>query len=310
MAQKKKPISIICYNHKGGVGKTFIASWLAYLFATGGVNGTGKKHRVVLVDLDSQQNSSKTFLEMQYRSGLPYLLPPRHPDYVDGDPDNGSWNGYSTSSDILFDRQFVYYPVKDVPNLKVLPSEGRVDRLNDVFSDKDAYIPLISELTNTYLEVEGDLDEVDIIVFDSPPSKTAITEGFMASCSHVIIPTQLEYDSVEAVPNLLETIRINNENTDSPINVVGVIPNLVRSSSLTNSELEQFTNLIESVSRYESILETENLVPQDFFLVNRVIFKPRRKPDNLEEVFSLKKDPKATEEMTKLYEFVCKRIGI
>lgn len=247
---------------------------------------------------------------MQYRSGLPYLLPPRHPDYVDGDPDNGSWNGYSTSSDILFDRQFVYYPVKDVPNLKVLPSEGRVDRLNDVFSDKDAYIPLISELTNTYLEVEGDLDEVDIIVFDSPPSKTAITEGFMASCSHVIIPTQLEYDSVEAVPNLLETIRINNENTDSPINVVGVIPNLVRSSSLTNSELDQFTNLIESVSRYESILETENLVPQDFFLVNRVIFKPRRKPDNLEEVFSLKKDPKATEEMTKLYDFVCKRIGI
>ncbi|CAH7341331.1 ParA family protein [Vibrio crassostreae] len=308
MTFKKKPISLVCYNQKGGVGKSFCSSWLAYLMATGGIDGTKEKKRVVLVDLDSQQNVSKTFLPMQKRSGLPYALPPKHPEFVEGDPDNGTWNGYSTSSDILFDRQFAYYPVEGVENLKILPSEGRVDRLNEVMH-QDGFIPLISQLAELFLETEAELGEVDIFIFDTPPSKTSICEGFLAKCSHVLVPTQLEFDSVESVPLLMENIRIYNETRDEPIKIAGIIPNLVRSSSMTNTELEQYTKLVSDVYEYQKTMNIDyDVLPEDFFLVNRVIFKPRHKPDDLSTVFNLKKDPKATKEMSDLYDFVLSRL--
>ena len=41
--KKRKPISLIIYHHKGGVGKTTIASWLSYLLATGGIAKKDKK---------------------------------------------------------------------------------------------------------------------------------------------------------------------------------------------------------------------------------------------------------------------------
>ncbi|MDH1472660.1 ParA family protein [Shewanella sp. GD03713] len=305
-----KPISLVVYNHKGGVGKTTIAGWLAYLLATGGIDKLGKKLSVVLVDLDSQQNASKTFLNMVHKTGLPYLLPPLHPDYVEGAPENGSWNGYSTSSDILFNRNFVYYPVAGVDNLKILPSEGRVDRLNDVMH-KDGYIPLIGELAKSFLEIEEDMGEIDIVIFDTPPSKTAICEGFLSQCSHVLVPTQLEYDSVESVPQLMENIRLYNEERETPIEIVGVIPNLASSVALTNNEVEQYTALYEYVEKYKSINNiNDELLLKDFFLVNRTIFKPRRKPDDLDTVFCLKKDKKASDEMTQLYNYVCERLGV
>lgn len=307
---KRKPISLVVYNHKGGVGKTTIAGWLAYLLATGGIDKLGKKLSVVLVDLDSQQNASKTFLNMVHKTGLPYLLPPLHPDYVEGAPENGSWNGYSTSSDILFNRNFVYYPVAGVDNLKILPSEGRVDRLNDVMH-KDGYIPLIGELAKSFIEIEEDMGEIDIVIFDTPPSKTAICEGFLSQCSHVLVPTQLEYDSVESVPQLMENIRLYNEERDTPIEIVGVIPNLASSVALTNNEVEQYTALYEYVEKYKSINNIKDeLLLKDFFLVNRTIFKPRRKPDDLDTVFCLKKDKKASDEMTQLYNYVCERLGV
>jgi len=130
--KKRKPISLIIYHHKGGVGKTTIASWLSYLLATGGIAKKDKKLNVVLA-----------------------------------------------SSDILFDRPFVYYPVNGVETLSVLPSEGRVDRLNEVMH-KDDFIPLIGDLAERYIDIETEMGEVDIIIFDTPPSKTAICEGFLS----------------------------------------------------------------------------------------------------------------------------------
>lgn len=303
-------ISMMVYSQKGGVGKTHTSIWLAYLLATGGIDGLGKKHRVVLVDLDSQQNASNMLLEMMKRPGMPYALPPLHPSFKEGNPENGEWNGYSTSSDILFDRQFMYYDVPGIENLRVLPSEGRVDRLNNVLKE-DGFIPLISELTQLYLDVEEEFDETDIIIFDSPPSKTSICEGFLSRCSHVMIPTQLECDSVDGVATLLDNIKIYNESRDEPIKVTGVIPNLVRSINLTNSELEQYEVLTKHTRKYEKSMGLNyDLIPDDFFLVNRTIFKPRRKPDNLREFFNLKKDPKAQNEMDLFYSFMCNRLDL
>ena len=64
------------YHRKGGVGKTFLASTIAYLLATGGPDGKGKKRRVLVLDYDSQQDSSKAFLKMmQYLVTMNMLHP-------------------------------------------------------------------------------------------------------------------------------------------------------------------------------------------------------------------------------------------
>ncbi|WP_288985361.1 ParA family protein [uncultured Pseudoalteromonas sp.] len=308
--KKRKPISLIIYHHKGGVGKTTIASWLSYLLATGGIAKKDKKLNVVLVDLDSQQNASKTFLSMKKVPGLPYMLPPLHPQYIEGAPENGDWNGYSTSSDILFDRPFVYYPVNGVETLSVLPSEGRVDRLNEVMHKND-FIPLIGDLAERYIDIETEMGEVDIIIFDTPPSKTAICEGFLSKCSHVLVPTQLEYDSVDSVPQLMDNIRLYNEERHEPIEIVGVIPNLASSTSLTNNEVDQYATLEAHLNKHKAEHNiTDDLLLEDFFLVNRVIFKHKKKPDALETVFCLKKDKKAMLEMDSLYNYVRTRLNV
>ena len=306
---KKKIISLIIYHHKGGVGKSLLSTWLAYLLAKGGLNGEQPKLNVALIDLDSQQNASKTYLEMVRRIGVPYPIPPYHPDFVPGDPENGTWDGISTSSDILYGEQFVYYTAMNLDNLKILPSEGRVERISEIIAN-DNYIPHIGELAKEFLDQEEEIGELDVIIFDTPPSKTSICEGFLSACSHTLIPTQLEYDSVESIPLLFENFRLYNEMREVPIEVVGVIPNLVSSTSMTNMEIEQYKKLFGIVDDYQKENNLENLLPSDFFLVNRVAFKPRKKPDDLDTVFNLKKDKKAEHEMTKLFEFVTEKLGV
>ena len=68
------------YHRKGGVGKTFLASTIAYLLATGGPGGKGIKRRVLVLDYDSQQDSSKAFLKMDAIPGDDEYAAPLHPE--------------------------------------------------------------------------------------------------------------------------------------------------------------------------------------------------------------------------------------
>ena len=88
------------YHRKGGVGKTFLASTIAYLLATGGPDGNGIKRRVLVLDYDSQQDSSKAFLKMDAIPGDDEYAAPLHPELEE--IDDPEWSGRNTSTDILF----------------------------------------------------------------------------------------------------------------------------------------------------------------------------------------------------------------
>ena len=64
---------------KGGVGKTLFSVLLAQYL--GHVSKTPR--RVLLIDLDTQQNASESLLDMGESSSVSgeYKIPPTHPDY-------------------------------------------------------------------------------------------------------------------------------------------------------------------------------------------------------------------------------------
>jgi cellulose biosynthesis protein BcsQ len=77
---------ISSYHRKGGVGKTFLASTIAYMLANGGPEKKGKKKRVLVLDYDAQQDTSKAFLKMEPIPGDDEYAAPRHPEFgeIDG----------------------------------------------------------------------------------------------------------------------------------------------------------------------------------------------------------------------------------
>jgi chromosome partitioning protein len=217
------------YHRKGGVGKTFLASTIAYLLATGGPDGKGKKRRVLVLDYDSQQDSSKAFLKMDAIPGDDEYAAPLHPEFDDiDDPD---WSGRNTSTDILFNSPVYEYPTA-FENIKVLPSEGNVDRVLALTPESDRLVSKITAHMRDWFSVEELADDYDIVIVDNPPSKSPVSAGMLGAATHVIIPTEPEYDSIDGVPMLLNRIdRINEDRISCPLQIVGVVPNKVPSKS-------------------------------------------------------------------------------
>ena len=182
------------YHRKGGVGKTFLASTIAYLLATGGPNGKGKKRRVLVLDYDSQQDSSKAFLKMDAIPGDDEYAAPLHPEF--DDIDDPEWSGRNTSTDILFNSPVYEYPTA-FENIKVLPSEGNVDRVLALTPESDRLVSKITTHMRDWFSVEELADDYDIVIVDNPPSKSPVSAGMLGAATHVIIPTEPEYDSID-----------------------------------------------------------------------------------------------------------------
>ena len=75
-------------------------------------------------------------------------------------------------------------------------------------------------------------EDYDIVIVDNPPSKSPVSAGMLGAATHVIIPTEPEYDSIDGVPMLLNRVdRINEDRQRAPLKIVGVVPNKVPSKS-------------------------------------------------------------------------------
>ncbi|RMH16646.1 MAG: ParA family protein, partial [Gammaproteobacteria bacterium] len=104
---------------KGGVGKTLFSVLLAQYF---GLNKTNGK-RVLLMDMDSQQNASVSLLKMESDPDLPEAFyPPIHPDY-DAEEEGDEWEGRSSTADLFYGMPVVPYETR-FPNLDILPAAG------------------------------------------------------------------------------------------------------------------------------------------------------------------------------------------
>jgi chromosome partitioning protein len=175
-------------NQKGGVGKTTTAVNLAASLAIA-------ERRTLLLDADPQGNATsgvgiaKETVELSLYESL-----------VEGRPPGDS---------IL--------PVTALPFLSVLPATQDLVGAELQLVDRHGREAILRHVLN------GLQDSYDYIVVDCPPSLGLLTLNVLAAANAVLIPIQCEYYGLEGISQLLNTVRLVQQNFNPGLAINGVL---------------------------------------------------------------------------------------
>lgn len=189
-------------NQKGGVGKTTTAVNLGAGLAIEG-------YRVLMIDLDSQCNLTRTFLS---------------PEMIQ-----------NTLANVLIDKgeqlpfQAAIYETH-IENLDLAASHIRVARLeksgqfDDLFRLKDALASLAPEY--------------DFVLIDCPPSLGVVVTQALLASDYVLIPVAAEYYAFEGTQDLEETVK-SVRRSNPALGILGYI--VTRFDARTTASADAYT---------------------------------------------------------------------
>ena len=175
-------------NQKGGVGKTTTAVNLAASLAIA-------ERRTLLLDADPQGNATsgvgiaKETVELSLYESL-----------VEGRPARDS---------IL--------AISALPFLSVLPATQDLVGAELQLVEREGREAILKHI------LESLQDSFDYIVVDCPPSLGLLTLNVLASANAVLIPIQCEYYGLEGISQLLNTVRLVQQNFNPGLAINGVL---------------------------------------------------------------------------------------
>jgi chromosome partitioning protein len=175
-------------NQKGGVGKTTTAVNLAASLAIA-------ERRTLLIDADPQGNAT---------SGVGIAK-----ETVEVSLYDSLVEGRAVQESII--------PLSSLPFLSVLPATqdlvGAELQLVDRSHREAVLRQVIAPLQDSY----------DYIVVDCPPSLGLLTLNVLAATNAVLIPIQCEYYGLEGISQLLNTVRLVQQNFNPGLAINGVL---------------------------------------------------------------------------------------
>lgn len=187
-------VSIVVSNQKGGVGKTIVVVNLAEY-------ALEKKWRVLVVDVDSQGNTTR------------YLT--------------GKRAEYGKGSSMLYADGATPAPVQVRDNLWVIPADKALIDVEGLPMD-------VVHLPKRHLaKLAGDFD---LIVIDTPPSQGRRLVGVLVAAQSVVTPLGVDAGSFEGLEDLLGDIKAVRSRWNPRLKHLGILVNRFRSQNKKQRE--------------------------------------------------------------------------
>lgn len=283
---------IVCGTNKGGDCKTQDTILMTDYF------GMIRKQRVLSIDLDPQCNYSKHYLSLDYDPANPSgKIPPLHPEY---DPlTDDDWDGRSTIANIFYGKEVIPYPTH-IPKVDIMPGHSLMLQEAEAVT-KDEVKHKVHLRLKEFLRLEEVQQLYDYILIDTPPSKGPLTISAIKACSHMLIPAQMEDDSLDGIYGMLQLWRQETyiRPESDPINLIGIVPNRVKANTSLHMSIMEHLKTLEQTKDYMF----EN------FIKSRVIYgELRLKEEHPKSVFDLSKNHPARVECEQVCEEIERRM--